>query len=98
MRDAPRPLNQLQRRQWLAATLSLLAAGRVSAQAAWPAKPIQLVVAAPPGGPSDNFGRQLAEELQRDLGQPIVIDNRPAPAASWRPSSWLARRPTAMCC
>lgn len=77
MRDAPRPLNQLQRRQWLAATLSLLAAGRVSAQAAWPAKPIQLVVAAPPGGPSDNFGRQLAEELQRDLGQPIVIDNRP---------------------
>jgi tripartite-type tricarboxylate transporter receptor subunit TctC len=29
MRDAPRPLNQLQRRQWLAATLALLAAGRV---------------------------------------------------------------------
>lgn len=43
----------------------------------WPSKPIQLVVAAPPGGPSDNFGRQLAEELQKLLGQPIVIDNRP---------------------
>lgn len=80
MRDAPRPLHLLQRRQWLATLLSplaLLATGRAAAQAAWPAKPIQLVVAAPPGGPSDNFGRQLAEELQRDLGQAIVIDNRP---------------------
>lgn len=77
MRASPRPPRRVHRRQWLATTLSLLAAGRVSAQATWPAKPIQLVVAAPPGGPSDNFGRQLAEELQRDLGQPIVIDNRP---------------------
>jgi tripartite-type tricarboxylate transporter receptor subunit TctC len=78
MRPNPhRPL-ALGRRRWLLAGLGLLAAGPVAAQAGgWPTKPIQLVVAAPPGGPSDNFGRQLAEELAKLLGQPIVIDNRP---------------------
>lgn len=67
-------------RRLAAAAALVLAAAPLAAQtdaAGWPSKPIQLVVAAPPGGPSDNFGRQLAEELQKLLGQPIVIDNRP---------------------
>lgn len=74
-----RPFRAFSRRLAAVAVL-VLAATPLAAQtdaANWPSKPIQLVVAAPPGGPSDNFGRQLAEELQKLLGQPIVIDNRP---------------------
>jgi len=44
---------------------------------AFPNRPIQLIVAAAPGGPSDVFARQLAIHLGRELGQPVVIDNRP---------------------
>lgn len=71
-------LPQPTRRDWLLALAATAVAASARAQSeTWPSKPIQLVVAAPPGGPSDNFGRQLAEELQKLLGQPIVIDNRP---------------------
>jgi tripartite-type tricarboxylate transporter receptor subunit TctC len=73
----PRQPSGASRRDWLLSTLALMVAGAARAQAPWPSKPIQLVVAAPPGGPSDNFGRQLAEELTKLLGQPILIDNRP---------------------
>lgn len=45
--------------------------------AAWPVKPVQLVVAAPAGGPSDALARMLAEEMAKLLGQPMLIDNRP---------------------
>lgn len=73
----PRDLHASTRRDWLLGSLALLLAGRTGAQGSWPSRPIQLVVAAPPGGPSDNFGRQLAEELGKLLGQPVLIDNRP---------------------
>jgi len=42
-----------------------------------PSRPIQLVVAAPAGGPSDAVARMAAEEMGRLLGQPVVIDNKP---------------------
>jgi tripartite-type tricarboxylate transporter receptor subunit TctC len=53
----------------------------LSAQAqAWPAKPIRWVVAFPAGGGSDFLARQLAPQLGKQLGQTIVIDNRPGAA------------------
>lgn len=53
----------------------------VAAQAqAWPSKPIRWVVAYPAGGGSDFLARQLAPQLGRQLGQNIVIDNRPGAA------------------
>ena len=42
----------------------------------FPIKPISLVVPAPPGGVVDATGRLLGEAMSRQLGQPVVIDNR----------------------
>lgn len=48
----------------------------------YPSRPIQIVVAYPPGGATDVIGRLLAEALRDRLGQPVVVDNRPAGAAT----------------
>jgi tripartite-type tricarboxylate transporter receptor subunit TctC len=42
----------------------------------YPAKPIRIITANSPGGTSDIFVRALGDELQRRLGQPIIIENR----------------------
>jgi tripartite-type tricarboxylate transporter receptor subunit TctC len=43
----------------------------------WPAKPIRMVLTAPPGSSIDVLGRLLADKLRERLGQPVVPDNRP---------------------
>jgi tripartite-type tricarboxylate transporter receptor subunit TctC len=49
----------------------------VWAQAAWPERPVRIVLPFPPGGPSDMVIRLAAERMQAALRQPIVIDNKP---------------------
>jgi len=44
---------------------------------AWPSKPIKWVVPFPPGGAMDVIARTLGEKAARDLGQAVVIENRP---------------------
>jgi tripartite-type tricarboxylate transporter receptor subunit TctC len=56
--------------------LVLCAVGAAQAQT-WPAKPVRIVVAYPPGGGIDVLGRQLAEKLTGAWGQPVVVENKP---------------------
>jgi len=60
----------------MALASALIAPAMVQAQA-WPNKPVRWVVAYPAGGGSDFLARQLAPQLGKQLGQTLVIDNRP---------------------
>jgi tripartite-type tricarboxylate transporter receptor subunit TctC len=48
-----------------------------TAQGAWPARPIRMIVTFPPGGSSDATVRIVAPKLGERLGQPVIVDNRP---------------------
>src|SRR4051812_13454522 len=61
----------------LAFTLfALLCTFCVSAQD-YPSRPLRIICAFPPGGPVDVTSRALGRELARQLGQPVVVENRP---------------------
>jgi len=63
------------------AALALCSAALAHAEP-YPAKPIHLIVPFPPGGGNDTVARAIAQELGPDLGQPMVIDNRPGAGGS----------------
>ncbi len=65
------------------ATAVLLAAGlgtapRAEAQSAYPNKPVRVVVAFTAGGTTDILARAVTQQMSEKLGQPFVIDNKPA--------------------
>jgi len=69
------------RRTTLALSLSVLLGALVPSAAhaqpaAWPAKPLTIVVPFPVGGGTDAFARPLSAQLTKQLGQQVIIDNR----------------------
>ena len=64
----------------LSAVLAL-PVGEAGAQA-WPSRPIRFVVPYPPGGSNDILARLFAERMQANLGQPVVVENKPGAGAN----------------
>jgi len=78
----------------LAVALSLLVSLLAPARAAdYPTRPVTLVVAFTPGGPSDVLARIVGKQLERVLHQPFVIENRPGGAGNIAAESVAHARP-----
>jgi tripartite-type tricarboxylate transporter receptor subunit TctC len=69
------PPNAITRRSLLA--LGALSLSPWALAQNWPAKPIRMVIAFPPGGPTDIVSRVIAQQLSQQLGQTVLIDNKP---------------------
>lgn len=54
-----------------------VASSQLAGAQAYPNRPIKMVIPYTPGGSIDTVGRMVADQLQRQLGQPIVIENSP---------------------
>jgi tripartite-type tricarboxylate transporter receptor subunit TctC len=69
----------MNRRPFLAAAACLLTCLPLAAAAqAWPDKPLRFVMSAPAGSSIDVLGRTIADKLKDRLGQPVVVENKPA--------------------
>lgn len=79
IRDTVRPL--------LAAALALCLG---SPAMAWTSKPVRMLVPAPAGGTMDIVARILADQLSADIGQPVIVDNKPGAGGAIAVQAMLA--------
>ena len=61
---------------WLKILFLAICASQAHAQS-WPAKPIRVIIAQPPGGQNDVQARLIGQKLSELWGQPVIFDNRP---------------------
>ncbi|WP_296871473.1 tripartite tricarboxylate transporter substrate binding protein [Tibeticola sp.] len=64
------------------ATMALTAWALAASAWAWADRPIRLIVPAPAGGTADTIARVVGQQLSTDIGQPVVVENKPGAAAS----------------
>lgn len=69
-------------RRAAAAALLTMGLGTSAMAQPWPAKPITMIIPFPPGGTLDVIGRMLAQKLGQQLGQTVIVDNRPGGAGT----------------
>lgn len=71
----------------------LLAAATAAAHAqSWPTKPVRFIVAFSPGGSLDFVTRSIADRMSQDLGQSVVVENRPGANGNVA-AAWVAKQP-----
>ena len=70
----------------------LLGAADATAQT-WPSGPIRWLIGFPAGGTADMISRDLASELEKVLGQPVIIDNRPGANGLTATQALVAAKP-----
>jgi tripartite-type tricarboxylate transporter receptor subunit TctC len=72
----------LLRRTLVASTLALAVVPCFAQAAAWPAKPVKIIVNFPAGGPLDLIARSVGDAMQKATGQTFVVENKPGAAGT----------------
>lgn len=85
------PLRPSRRHALLCTALALSALSPLSqAQNNWPTRPLKILVPAPAGGTSDIVARAVAEALRKNMGQTVVVDNKPGAAGGIAADAFLS--------
>jgi tripartite-type tricarboxylate transporter receptor subunit TctC len=69
--------SRLAKRLFIILVIGTYGMGQAFAETAWPKQPIRIIVSFTPGGAPDILARVLAEYWQRNLGVPVLVENRP---------------------
>lgn len=72
----------LTRRCAMACLLGAAVSGAYAQTSNWPDRPIRIIVPFAPGGGTDQVARLVAVEISKDLGQPVIVDNKPGAAGN----------------
>lgn len=75
-------IHSLTRRCALACMLGAALSGAHAQTASWPERPVKIVVPFAPGGGTDQVARLVAVEIAKDLGQPVIVENKPGAAGN----------------